>query len=43
VMGQRYEQQMMMPAQPTAGFIVIETDFTFAFFEDDLDSLIAND
>ena len=36
-MGQGYEQQMMMPAQPTAGFIVIETDFPFAFFKDDLD------
>src|SRR5512136_933295 len=28
---------MMMPAQPTARFIVVETDFALAFFEDDLD------
>src|SRR4030067_22299 len=37
VMSQRYEQHMVMPAQPTAGFIVIETDLAFAFFKDDFD------
>ena len=37
VMSQRYEQHMVVPAQPTAGFIVVETDFAFAFFEDDFD------
>jgi hypothetical protein len=28
---------MMLPTQPTAGFIMVETDFTFAFFKNDLD------
>jgi hypothetical protein len=43
VMSQGYKQHMVMPAQPTAGFIVIETDLAFAFFKDDFDSLNAND
>src|SRR3989337_3642167 len=36
-MSQGYKQHMMMPAQPTAGFIVVESDFALAFFEDDRD------
>jgi len=43
VMSQGYKQHMVMPTQPTAGFIVIETDLAFAFFKDDFDSLNTND
>jgi hypothetical protein len=35
VMSQGHEQKRVMPAQPTARFIRVETDFAFAFLEDD--------
>ena len=37
MMGQGNEQDMVMPTQPTAGFIMVEADFTFAFFKNDFD------
>src|SRR5688572_25704274 len=37
VMSQGDKQQMMMPAQPAAGFIMVEAEFSFAFFKDDFD------
>jgi hypothetical protein len=30
MMGQGNEQQMVMPAQPTAGFIMVQAEFAFA-------------
>lgn len=35
VMSQSNQQHVMMPAQPTACFTVVKTDFALAFFEDD--------
>src|SRR6476620_4911138 len=34
-MSQRDKQKMVMPAQPTAGFIMVKTDFAFSFFKDE--------
>src|SRR5205814_6674243 len=35
-MGERGEEHVMMPAQPTAGFIVVEAHLAFAFFKESL-------
>ena len=43
VMSQGNQQHMMMPAQPTACFAVVKTDFALAFFEDNLNGTITND
>ena len=37
MMSQRNQQHMVMPAQPTAGFIMVEAQFPFTFFKDGLD------
>src|SRR5688572_9162427 len=37
MMSQGNQQHMVMPAQPTAGFIMIEAEFPFTFFKDDFD------
>src|SRR5688572_13351461 len=37
MMSQRNEQHMVMPTQPTAGFIMVEAEFAFAFFKNDFD------
>jgi hypothetical protein len=34
---------MMMPPQPTAGFVMVKTDRAFAFFEDGFNGVITND
>src|SRR5258708_3999871 len=36
-MGESDQGHVMMPAQPRAGFIMVETDLAFAFFEDGFD------
>ena len=43
MMSQSHQQHMAMPAQPTAHFIVIETDFAFGLFKNGFDSLYVND
>jgi hypothetical protein len=35
MMSQSDQQHMMMPAKPTAHFVMIETDFAFGFFKND--------
>jgi len=37
MMDQRHEHQMVLPAQPTAGVIMVEAEFAFAFFKDNFD------
>ena len=37
MMRHSYQRHMMMPTQPTANFVVVETDFTFGFFVNDFD------
>lgn len=37
MMRQSHQQHVMLPADPTAHFVVIETDFAFGFFEHGFD------
>jgi hypothetical protein len=38
MMSQRHEQDVVMPAQPTASFILVETEFALTFFKDNFTS-----
>ena len=37
MMGKGHQEHMVMPAQPTARFVMVQTDLAFVFFKNDLD------
>ena len=36
MMGKGHQEHMVMPTQPTAGFVMIQTNFAFIFFKNNL-------